>query len=395
MTSVSSGSYTVVVTNATGSATSKAATLTVTPIGIAPVITLQPQPQTAESGSTVIFAVTATGTPVPSYQWRKDGTALAGATNATLTLTGVTTASSGTYTVVVTNVAGAVTSTPATLTVNPAVVLWSRIVNLSIRTTAGTEDQALFAGFVVSGGTKPLLVRGIGPTLGQPPFNLPGALSDPQLAFYSGTRLIASNDNWGSAFNAAQIAAKSADLYAFALGTTSKDAALLPSVEEGVYSAQITGVGNTTGVALAEVYDADISLPARLVNVSARAQVGTADNILVVGFVIAGNTSQKVLIRGVGPSLSTFGMSGALADPVLVVYKGQTEVARNDNWGSASNATEVATAFAKANAFPLASNSSKDAALLLTLQPGNYTAQVSGSGNTTGVGLAEVYEVRD
>lgn len=392
------GAYTLVASNASGSVTSNAAALTVNPavVNVAPAITTQPQGRTVTAPAGTSITVVATGSPAPTYQWYKNGTAIAGATSSALNFAATTTNDSGSYTVQVTNIAGSVTSSPAMLTVNPAVVLWSRIVNLSIRSTAGTGDQALIAGFVVSGGNKPLLVRGIGPTLGMPPYNVGGTLSDPQLAVYSGSSLIASNDNWGSASNAAQIAAKSADLYAFALGPTSKDAALLPTIGEGAYTAQITGAGNTTGIALAEVYDADTALPARLVNVSARTQVGTGDNILVVGFVITGNTSQKVLIRGVGPTLaSAFGLSGALADPVLVVYKDQTEIARNDNWGSATNAADVAAASAKVYAFGLASNTSKDAALLLTLQPGNYTAQVSGLGNTTGVGLAEVYEVRD
>lgn len=270
-----------------------------------------------------------------------------------------------------------------------------RLANLSVRSLAGTGDQTLIAGFVVAGGAKPVLVRGIGPTLGG--FGVSGVLPDPELRLVASANgaVVASNDNWGGAANAALVVAKSTELGAFELAADSRDAALLTNVAEGVYTAQVADVADGTGVALAEVYDADTALTSRLVNLSARTQVGTGDNVLVIGFVVTGGASQQVLIRGIGPTLADFGVRGALENPQLVVYgrkNGESkEIARNDDWGGAA---DLATAAGKVFAFPLAA-ASKDAVLLLNLAPGAYTAQVSGVGGTTGVALAEVYEVRD
>ncbi|KEF37651.1 immunoglobulin I-set domain-containing protein, partial [Schinkia azotoformans MEV2011] len=116
------GSYTVVVTNAAGNVTSTAATLTVTPAPVAPMITTEPSDQTVTAGGTATFTVIATGDAPLSYQWKKDGIDITGATSATLTINNAQEPDEGSYTVVVTNAAGNVTSTAATLTVTPAPV---------------------------------------------------------------------------------------------------------------------------------------------------------------------------------------------------------------------------------------------------------------------------------
>jgi hypothetical protein len=128
-----------------------------------------------------------------------------------------------------------------------------------------------------------------------------------------------------------------------------------------------------------------------LTNVSTRAQVGTGGGILIVGFSLNGNVPKNILIRAVGPSLTQFGVTGVLADPALSLYRDSTLVQSNDNWGS-GNPTGLSTAFAQVGAFALTSTGSRDAALLVNLSPGSYTAQVSGVGGTTGVALVEVYE---
>jgi hypothetical protein len=114
------------------------------------------------------------------------------------------------------------------------------------------------------------------------------------------------------------------------------------------------------------------------------------DGILIAGFTLSGNVAKRVLIRGVGPSLTQFGVTGTLANPMLAVYRGATVVADNDDWGGGE---DLAAAFRSVGAFTLASPTSRDAALLVTLQPGSYTAQLSGVGGTTGVALIEVYEL--
>jgi len=128
----------------------------------------------------------------------------------------------------------------------------------------------------------------------------------------------------------------------------------------------------------------------RLVNVSARAQVGTGAGILIAGFTISGNVPRRVLIRGVGPGLAPFGVTGTLVNPALAIYRGTSVVAENDDWGGGE---ELAATFRSVGAFALFSTASRDSALLVTLAPGSYTAQLTGVSNTTGVALIEVYEV--
>ena len=157
----------------------------------------------------------------------------------------------------------------------------------------------------------------------------------------------------------------------------------------GSYTAQITGTAGT-GIALAELYDTTPALGARLVNVWARAQVGTGSGVLIAGFTISGNVPKQVLIRGIGPTLSAFGVTGVLANPRLDLDRVATLLQSNDDWGGGA---ALSNAFAQVSAFGSSSGTSRDAATLATLAPGSYTAQVSGVGNTTGVALVEVYEL--
>lgn len=380
-TTADAGSYTVTVTNSVSSVTSTAATLTVDSGTVAPVITTQPVAQTGSIGGSVTFTVAATGSGTLSYQWKKDGVAIAGATSATLTLTNIQGSDSGVYSVTVTGTAGTVTSNAVTLAV-PA----SRIANVSVRSGAGTGDQTLIVGLAIGGsGAKQVLLRGVGPGLTQ--FGLPGALVDPQLRLYNaaGTQTDL-NDDWGGG---ATLTDAFKAVGAFSLLATSKDAALSVPLTTGTYTAQVTSTSGT-GVALLEAYDSDAAVTtSRLINISARTQVGTGDNILVVGFVITGTGSKNVLIRAVGPGLTPFGVGGVLADPQLkLTTPDGKQIAINDDWAGTD---ALKTAFTATGAFGL-NATSKDAALLVTLEPGSYTAQVSGAGNSTGIALVEVYE---
>lgn len=363
----------------------------------APAITTPPQGTVAAIGSPVTLTVAATGGGL-SYQWKRDGVALPGATGATFTIARAQASDSGRYTVEITNSAGAVTSEPVTVSVQASVQV-SRIVNLAIRSQAGTGAETLIVGVGIGGsgtqGSKPLLLRGVGPTLGA--FGVAGVLTDPQLSLYSGSTKVNENDNWGGD---SQVVAVAGQVGAFALpNTTSRDAALyLPSLTSGSYSVQITGGtgggGSPTGVVLAEVYDATpanaltASTP-RLTNVSARTQVGLEGDILIAGFVIAGQTSKTVLIRAIGPTLGTFGVTGVLANPKLELYGSNGKITENDDWGGLP---QLSSTFFAVGAFSLTAGS-RDAALLVTLNPGSYTAQISGVNNTTGVALVEVYDV--
>jgi hypothetical protein len=360
----------------------------------APSILTQPSSRAVAVGGSVTLTVNAEGDDTLSFQWYLNGAPIAGATGSTLTLSNMNESQAGSYTVVVTNGRGSTTSSAANITVATASNL-SRIINLSARARAGTDNKTFIVGLAITGsGTQPLLVRGIGPTL-TTLFSVPGTLTDPKLTLFSGSNAIKSNDNWGGDANLVTI---SQQVGAFNIpAPTTKDAVLAADLTPGNYTAQVTAAsGDTSGVALAEFYDATQVYTAgspRLFNISARADVGTDANVLIVGFVISGATPKTVLIRAIGPTLTNLNVTGVLADPKLTLRTGSgTLVLENDNWASASNFADLQAAMGSAGAFPLAT-SSKDAAMLVTLNPGDYTAVVAGVGNTTGVALAEVYEV--
>jgi probable HAF family extracellular repeat protein len=351
--------------------------------GLQSAITTQPRAQAVGIGGRAVFSVTATnGT---NYQWLRNGVAIPGATNSTFTINSAQSSDTGTYTVTVGAGEGAVTSAPAPLTVANTV---SRLNNLSVRTTAGSAASPLIVGLTTAGGTKDILLRAVGPTLGQ--FGVAGTLADPQLAlFNSSSAQTAQNDDWGGG---AALTASFSSVGAFPLGLTSKDAALLSTLQPGGYTAQVSGVGGATGIVLLESYDSDIGSPlARYTNLSARNQVGTGANILIVGFNLAGTGPKRLLIRAIGPTLAQFGVTGALSDPQLAVFNAAgSEVARNDDWED--NRVVIGPAFSEVGAFPLGLGS-RDAATVVSLQPGSYTVQVSGVNNGTGVALVEIYEL--
>jgi outer membrane protein assembly factor BamB len=352
----------------------------------------QPQSRTAVLGQALTLSVAATGEGPLTYQWRLNGNVIEGATTAAYAISAVTAAHTGTYTVTVSGPQGSLTSTPAVISVEAPVA--SRLTNLSVRTGAGTGAQTLTVGFALAGnGEKPILIRAIGPSLAS--FGVTGALADPQLQLFSGANLVATNDNWatpasGGASQAA-LAAAFAATGAFSLSPASLDAAVLRTVSPGSYTAQIAGSGSApTGLALAEIYDPDPAAGARLSNASARAQVGTGADLLIAGFTISGNLPKQVLLRGIGPGLTQFGVTGVLANPLLAVFRDATRIAENDDWGGT---TALAATFRSVGAFALAPASSRDSALVLSLAPGSYTAQISGVGGTTGVALIEIYEL--
>jgi hypothetical protein len=268
-----------------------------------------------------------------------------------------------------------------------------KLVNIATRGPVGGTAGSLIGGFVVSGDApKQVLVRAVGPTLGA--LGVTGALRAARLELFAGQAPIASNTAWGRSAGAAEIAAAAARAGAFALDAASEDAAVLITLEPGPYTAVVSGVDGATGVALVEVYDASQTSGdrRRVVNIASRALAGAGENTLTAGFVIAGEVPKRVLIRGAGPALSAFGVGGAMADPRLRLYRGSTEVAGNENWDDVAGAAGIREAAAAVGAFAFAAGS-RDAALLLHLEPGPYTAQLSGGAGASGTALIEVYEV--
>ena len=348
-----------------------------TATGSAPEITAAPAPVSTTVGGSATFSVTATSSSPVTYQWRKDGVAIGGATGATLTLNAVAAADAGTYSVVVSNSVGSTTSSGAALSV--AVGVTSRLSNLSVRTPLGT-GRTFIVGFVMTGGAKPVLLRAVGPRLGV--FGVTDAHPNPRFElFNSANASVAQNDDWGGG---AALAATFASVGAFSLEADSRDAALSSSLSGG-HTVHISGAGS--GVVLVEAYDAGSGNSPRLLNVSARNRVGAGGDILIAGFVIGGTGSKTVLIRAVGPTLSAFGVEAPLKDPKLEVYQGSNLIAENDDW-----ALGLATAFAKVGAFALPSQS-RDAAITLTLQPNAYTVHVKGLDGGSGEAIIEIYDL--
>ena len=254
-----------------------------------------------------------------------------------------------------------------------------------------------------------MLLRAVGPTLGLAPFNVFGVLANPRLTLYRGSASLATNAGWGG--TAALIAAFT-QVGAFPItNSSSADAALLQTLASGTYTAHVTGSAGARGVALLELYDADSGTPAvELANISTRAMVGAVrDGALIAGFVITGTTANTVMIRGVSQSLGTLhGMRRALgASQVAVFDSAGRQIAANAIWSKPGRGnsraededddedrqSEIEETSDRTGAFRLPRGST-DSALVLTLPPGAYTAQVTGRNNASGVALVEIYEVR-
>ncbi len=387
------------------------------PSSAAPAITSVPQSQTVAAGSPVVFNAGANGRPAPTYQWSldgvplSDGSGISGSTGSTLYLASVTAADAGAFTVTATSSLGSATSAAAILSVvstaNPG-----RIVNLSTRAyvtspLGGGGTDVLIAGFAVSGqGSESLILRGVGPALAG--FGVFGPLSMPTLSLFDSTspaRLITSDTGWqappsapagapwaGTVTPADATAADFAQVGAFALAPGSADSAVKVSLPPGAYTSQIAPANDGFGVALAEIYEEDEGNPgARLVNISARGFALTGANVMIAGFAISGSSSQTVLIRASGPALGEFGLQGTISDPQLLLYDADRNlVASNTGWGGSP---QIASVAALVGAFSWNDPASADSALLVTLAPGSYTAEINPSSGGGGLALVEVYAV--
>ena len=399
------GSYSVTATNSAGSVTSNAATLTITavPAEVAPSFTTQPVGRAINAGSTVVFSSFAAGTPTPTYQWRQNGTIISGATLPNLVLSGAGPSAAGLYTCTATNSAGSATSNSATLSIAPAGTEPSRLDGLSVLTTLATGEPFFTVATVIGGagtvGIKPLLVRASGPTLASPSFGIPGTLPDPRLELFSPPTSLATNDNWGTpAVNVPGISAAIAARAIFPFfAANSRDAAVYNSgLPAGNYTVQVGDTGGGTGLVLAEIYDAGTgafsATTPRLVSVAVLKAV-PADGLVTLGFNIGGTTAKTVLIRALGPTLgSLFNLPDAMPDPRVAVFAAgaTTSFAGNDNWGGDAQILTLNNLVT----FPPTSAASRDAIMILTLNPGGYTVEARPvAGSSGGSVLAEVYEL--
>jgi len=254
----------------------------------------------------------------------------------------------------------------------------AQLLNISARLKVLTGDNVLIGGFIITGSdNKQVLLRALGSTLGQ--FGVSGVLADPTLELYDGSgAVIESNDNWGSAPNAAAISASG-----FA-PPNSRESAILRTLAPGSYTVVVRGKNATTGVALVEAYDLSPGANASLSNSSARGFVDINDDVMIGGF-ITGEGNCRVIVRALGPTLAQFGVPNVLADPMLELYDANgTLIASNDNTPSPLHFSEIrASGFAPPNG--------AEPAIIITRQAGNITAIVRGKNNTTGNALLEVY----
>jgi hypothetical protein len=359
------------------------------------------------SGVPFSFTVTATHAPTSfSASGLPPGLSMNPSTGA---ITG-TPVGTGTYqiTVTVSNGQQSVTSSlvitigvPATPVESISGSPTDRLLNLSSRDQL-SGSQTLIAGFVISGtGPKAVLLRAVGPGLSA--FDVTGTMASPELQLFSssGTMML-QNSGWGGTSALSQTFAQ---VGAFALQANSADAGVETTLAPGAYTLHVFDASGKGGVVLTEIYDASptpLTDPERLINLSARGAVSPGAGALIGGFVVSGSSTKTVLIRGIGPGLAGFGVTGALADPVLSVYDGNGDlVAENSSWGSQTvagpdqndvTAADIITADTNAGAFAL-SVGSADTALIASLPPGAYTFQVTSASNSTGEALGEVYEL--
>ena len=248
------------------------------------------------------------------------------------------------------------------------------LANISTRALVQIEANVLIGGFIVTGsGPKEVLLRGIGPSLGVAGVTNP--LPDPVLELRGPDGgVLVTNNNWRDTQEAGIVAtglAPGNDL----------ESAIVISLDPGAYTAILTGNGGGEGIGLVEIYDLEPANSSRLANLSTRAFVGSGDDVAVAGLLLGGGvTSSVVLLRGLGPSLNSGGITNVLANPMLELRNGEgAMVASNNDW---QNGPPVSAPPSD----PL------ESAIEMTLSPGSYTALLSGVNNTTGIGLVEVYD---
>lgn len=354
---------------------------------IPPAILVPPATSSVGEGKSTQFSVEATGDNL-TYQWFKDGVAVPEATEAALQVAAADLDDAGAYRVEVINSSGSERSQTAFLSLRPENPDPVSLGNVSTRLDVGSGAQILVAGFVLSAGTPgPVLVRGVGPALSD--FGVTGILSDPRLSIYRNSDEIAANDDWSMQADPSTVEARWKTAGAFDLMMDSKDGALYRELEAGAYTAQIRGTDDMTGVGLAEVYHLGGQGSAQLINISTRGLIVGDSAIMIMGFVLGGDTPRDVLIRAVGPTLGDFGVDGVVADPELKLYRDTDIIAENDQWATIQ-ADSISAAAGLVGAFALPADSA-DSAILIGLPPGRYTAHVSAKDAMEGIVLAEVY----
>ena len=273
----------------------------------------------------------------------------------------------------------------------------SQLGNISTRALVQTGDNVMIGGFMVQGiQPKRVIIRAIGPEL--TPFGIADPLADPTLELYDSTgTLIASNDNWQRTIIGGIITTNQVhDIQNSGHAPSDiRESAIIADLPAGDYTAIVRGVNNTTGVALVEVYDLSPETSSILGNISTRSFVQTDENVMIGGFMVQGTGPKTVIVRGIGPELTPFGVPNAMADPVLEIHdRTGALIASNDNWqrtiiGGIITRSQVRDIQNSGHA----PGDPRESAIIAVLPVGNYTAIVRGANNTTGVALVEVYDL--
>jgi len=245
-----------------------------------------------------------------------------------------------------------------------------------------TGDQVGIGGFIITGNApKQVLLRGIGPSLSN--FGVPNPLADPTMELHGPSGFVTlNNNNWRDT--------QEAEIQATGLAPTSDlESAILATLSPGNYTAIVKGVNNGTGVGLVEVFDLDQAADSKLGNISTRAFVSTGNDIMIAGFILGNNPGDdNVVLRGLGPSLTAFGVPTVLADPTLELRDNNGALLRaNDNWQDDPEQAAIITAAG------LGLPNSVESGVAATLSPGQYTALLAGLNMGTGNGLVEVYDL--
>jgi len=269
--------------------------------------------------------------------------------------------------------------------------------NISTRSLVQAGENMMIGGFIVQGtGTKRVIIRAIGPELAQ--YGITNALANPTLQLYNAAGLlIGSNDNWqttiiGGVITSSQVSDIQNSGHA---PTVASESAIIADLPTGSYTAIVSGVSNTTGVALVDAYDLSPGTTSILSNISTRSFVQTSENVIIGGFIVQGTGTKRVIIRAIGPELAQYGITNTLADPTLQLYNAtEALIGSNDNWqttiiGGVITSNQVSDIQNSGHAPTAASES----AIIADLPPGSYTTIVQGVNNSTGVALVEVYDL--
>jgi uncharacterized delta-60 repeat protein len=256
-----------------------------------------------------------------------------------------------------------------------------KLANISTRAHVGRADAVEIGGFIVTGNApKKVIVRAIGPSLASAGLIGSDILANPFLELHDAAgAVIAQNDDWRNS--------QEAEITASGIPPANNaESAIVATLAPGSYTAVIQGRNGGEGIALAEVYDLDPAADSRLANISTRGFVKGGDQVMIGGFILRGSENSTVIVRALGPSLASSGVTGALSDPTLAVYdQSGTIVALNDDWPD--------TQRRELQALGMGSASGHDSALIATLPPGSYTAIVSGAHDENGIALVEVYHL--